>query len=180
VARDRYQRLKAQVTAAQALQGLAATPGLSDELRAHRVIVEWADIVGPRIARVAWPEGLSKGVLWVRVRTSPWLQELTLLKGQLLAQLHAAIGEGGADEAAATRRAPLVTDLRFSLRPKPTEDDDLIARLKKAGLIRVPPPRRRAVPAVGPARAAIEAEADRVDDPELREVIKAVRVRNGR
>lgn len=180
MARDRYQRVKAQVTAAEALQVLATETGLSDELRAHRVIVEWGDIVGPRIAKIAWPEGLSKGVLWVRVRTSPWLHELTLIKGELLARLHAALGEGGPSEAAATRRAPLVTELRFSLRPKPTEDDDLIARLKKAGLVREPRPKKKAVAAVGAEKESIEREASVVDDPELREVIRAVRVRNGR
>lgn len=174
MARDRYQRVRRQVTSAEALQVLATATGLSDELRAHRVIVEWGDIVGPRIAKVAWPEGLTKGVLWVRVRTSPWLQELTLLKGQVLGQLAKALGDTDAG------RPPLVTDLRFSLRPKPTEDDDLIAQLKKAGLVRVPRPRKPAVAAVGEAKASIEREADRVDDPELRELIRAVRVRNGR
>ena len=180
MARDRYQRVRGQVTAGEAVQVLVASNGLADELRAHRLIVEWADIVGARIARGAWPEGLSKGVLWVRVRTSPWLHELTLMKGQLLTQLHAALGEGGAEEPAATRRAPLVSELRFHLRPRPTDDDDLIARLKKAGLVREPRPRKPAVPAVGSDKAAIEAEAEVVDDPELRELIRAVRVRNGR
>src|SRR5688500_18519789 len=119
--------MKRQLTAAEALQVLAAETGLSDELRAHRVIVEWADIVGSRIASVAWPEGLNKGVLWVRVKSSPWLHELTLMKGELLGRLQQALGDddGG--------RPPLVAEMRFHLRPRPTEDDDLIGRLKKAG-----------------------------------------------
>jgi hypothetical protein len=177
VGRDRFPRAKVQLTAAEALVRLADEHGLTDEMRAHRVIVEWRDIVGARIAAVAWPEGLSKGVLWVRVKSSPWLHELTLMKGQLLAQLREAIGDV---EAERRGQRPLVAELRFHLRPRPTEDDDLLARLRAAGLVRVPRGRKPAIPAVGAARAAIEQEAAAVEDPELRELIATVRVRNGR
>ena len=172
VGRDRYRRAKVQLTAAEALKTVAAEHHLTDEMRAHRVIVDWSTIVGPRIAKVAWPESLTKGVLWVRVKTSPWLHELSLLKGPLLAELHQQLGEPD--------RPPLITDLRFSLRPRPTADDDLLGRLRAAGLVREPRPKLTPVAAVGEAKAAIEREADVVDDPELRDVIKAVRVRNGR
>ncbi|HVV86011.1 MAG TPA: DciA family protein [Kofleriaceae bacterium] len=174
--RDRFPRTRAQVSAAQALTTLAAEHGLTDELRAHRVIVEWAEIVGPRIAAVAWPEGLSKGVLWVRVKSSPWLHELNLLRLQLLGELQRAIAAGDGEAG----RPPLVAELRFHLRPRPTEDDDLLARLRKAGIIRRPRAKLVAVPAVGPAKAAIEQEADAIEDAELRELVRAVRVRNGR
>lgn len=174
---DRFKRTRAQITAGQALARLAEEHRLTDELRAHRVIVEWRDIVGARIAAVAWPEGLAKGVLWVRVKSSPWLHELTLLKPQLLAGLQRALGD---DEPERGDRPRLVADLRFHLRPRATHDDDLLAKLRAAGLVRKPRAKVPAVAAVGAARAAIEDEAARVDDPELRELIRAVRVRNGR
>ncbi len=170
--RDRYPRARTAITAAAAIGTITAEHGLTDEMRAHRAIVEWSTIVGPRIAKVAWPESLTRGVLWVRVKSSPWLHELNLLRGQLLTSLARALDEPG--------RSPLVTELRFHLRPRPTEDDDLLARLRKAGLIRQPRPRRQAVAATGHEWAAIEREAEAVDDPELRELIRAVRVRNGR
>ena len=170
--RDRFRRTKTAITAAEALLSVASEYHLTDEMRAHRIIVEWSTIMGPRIAAVAWPEGLSNGVLWVRVKSSPWLHELNLLRGQLMAELHRALGEPD--------RAPLVTELRFHLRPRPTEADDLLARLRKAGLVRVPRAKLRPVAAVGPAKDAIDREADAIEDPELREVIRAVRVRNGR
>ena len=170
--RDRYPRTKNVITAAEALQSITSEHGLTDEMRAHRVIVEWSTMVGPRIAAVAWPEGLNRGVLWVRVKSSPWLHELTLLRGQLLAELHRQNDEPG--------RPPLITELKFHLRPRPTEDGDLIARLRAAGLVRTPRPKLRPVAAVGAAKDAIERDADAVEDPELREVIRAVRVRNGR
>lgn len=177
MARDRFPRTWAQITAGQAVARLADEHGLSEEMRAHRVIVEWRDIVGSRIASVAWPEGLSKGVLWVRVKTSPWLHELSLLKGQLLAQLKDAIGDVEAER----RGLPaLVTELRFHLRPRPTDDDDLLARLRAAGIVRQPRGKVKPVAAVGEAKAAIERDADVVDDAELRELIRSVRVRNGR
>lgn len=186
MSRDRFPRTKAQVTAGRAIEVLAEEHGLTDELRAHRVIVEWEAIVGPRIAAIAWPEGLNRGVLWVRVKNAPWLHELTLMRPELLRRLRAALGEDGelagveTREEAGERRRVLVEDLRFHLRPRPTEDGDLIAKLKAAGLVRQPRPRRKAVPAVGEDKTQIENEAARVDDPELRELIRAVRVRNGR
>jgi len=172
VARDRFPRAKVQLTAGEALARLTTEHGLTDEMRAHRVIVEWSTIVGARIAKVAWPESLTKGVLWVRVKSSPWLHELSLMRGQVLAELNRQIGDPA--------RPPLVTDLRFSLRPRPTDDDDLLARLRAAGLVREPRAKIKPVAAVGPAREMIERDAEKVDDPELREVIRAVRLRNGR
>lgn len=174
MARDRFPRVRGPISAGEAVTRLADEHGLTDEMRAHRVIVEWRDIVGARIAAVAWPESLTRGVLWVRVKSSPWLHELTLMKGELLARLARAIDEG------AGGRPPLVTELRFHLRPRPTDDDDLLAKLRAAGIVRSPRARVKPVAAVGEAKAAIEREADAVDDPELRELIKTVRVRNGR
>jgi Dna[CI] antecedent, DciA len=172
LARDPFRRNKATITAGEALGQITAEHGLTDEMRAHRAIVEWSTIVGQRIAAVAWPESLTRGVLWVRVKNSPWLHELNLMRGQLLAQLARALDEPG--------RPPLITELRFHQRPRPTEDGDLIARLRAAGLVRTPRPRRQAVAAVGEAKAAIEAEAAILEDPELRALVREVRIRNGR
>src|SRR5262245_14560424 len=98
--------------------------GLSDELRAQRVVTEWNDIVGPRIARRAWPDGLSRSgrgdagarVLWVRVSSSPWLHELTLLKEQLTRTILSHLGEPA-----------LFDELRFHLGARAPDAGDLLA-----------------------------------------------------
>jgi hypothetical protein len=47
----------------------------------------WRDAVGGRIADRARPVELSRGTLWVRVATSVWANELSLLSDQLLQRL---------------------------------------------------------------------------------------------
>ena len=53
----------------------------------------WERAVGKEIAVHAQPEELRADRLYVRVRSSAWIQELTLLKPTLLANLNAALGE---------------------------------------------------------------------------------------
>jgi hypothetical protein len=150
--------------------------GLSDELRAHRVVTDWRDIVGARIAQRAWPDGLTRSgrgdagarVLWIRVSSSAWLHELTLLKAQLTATIRDALGEPA-----------LFDEIRFHLGARAPDPTDALAGIKqRAGLTqrRRPPPS----PATGDRRAAIEAETDRVTDGELRALIRGVRIRNDR
>ncbi|MBP6632429.1 MAG: DUF721 domain-containing protein [Kofleriaceae bacterium] len=160
--------MRATRPAAAAVADVLAQRGLTEEIRAQRVVTEWRELVGPRIGARAWPDGLSKRVLWIQVSSSAWLHELTLLKAQLLATLRAALGE-----------PPLFDDLRLHLGSRRPESDDALAGVRA----RPAPPRvtRPApTPATGPHRAAIEAETDAVADDELRELIRRVRIRNDR
>lgn len=78
----------------------AATPigeALEAYLKRHRlkrrldqasVVDDWASIVGPQIAAVTRPEGVAQdGVLFVRVRSAAWMQELQLMSPTILAKL---------------------------------------------------------------------------------------------
>lgn len=150
--------------------------GLTDELRQQRLVTDWRDMVGPRIAQRAWPDGLSrtgKGdagvrVLWIRVASSAWLQELTLLRGQLTDAIRAHVGEPA-----------LFDEVRFHLGAHTPDEEDLLAgcRLRPATPLRKPP---APVPATGAHRLAIEAETAEVADEELRALIQRVRIRNCR
>lgn len=51
----------------------------------------WLQAVGERIAAHAQPGYVRKGVLWVRVSNSVWMQELYFLKGMLLERLNACL-----------------------------------------------------------------------------------------
>jgi predicted nucleic acid-binding Zn ribbon protein len=164
-------RRKEVAPAGVAIDDVLARNGLDEPLRAHRLITEWRDMVGERIAGRTWPDGLSKKVLWVRVANSAWLHELTLLKARLLASIHDALGE-----------PRLVDDLRFHIGARKQVDaDDALAGAafalrtrKKATRLPLPPP------AAGPALQRIERETANVDDDELRDLIRAVRVRHDR
>jgi predicted nucleic acid-binding Zn ribbon protein len=68
--------------------------GLAPKVEAASVLPEWPERVGPQIAAVTEPLRVSDGTLFVAVASSPWLMELTLMKGELMRRLNAGKGEG--------------------------------------------------------------------------------------
>lgn len=105
----------------------------------------WSQALGPRIADRARPMTLEGGVLTVRVATSTWASELSMLKPWLIQRLrHAGFA---------------VTDLRFRVGTIETP-----AR----------PPERRVTRAIPPPAALPRDLAERlsaIEDPELREAV---------
>jgi predicted nucleic acid-binding Zn ribbon protein len=65
------------------LDRVLGTPGASAIWRV------WADAVGPQIARRAEPVRLRGRTLVVAVSSAPWMQELTLLKRNIVTALNA-------------------------------------------------------------------------------------------
>ncbi len=168
MARDRYERHEGEARGlAELLPALAEVHGLGPVMRAQRVLLEWHHLVGPTVARVTAPDGLHRGVLSVWVKTSPWMQELRAMKDRLVADINAGLGD-----------PPLVTDLRLHFGGgRLVAADDPVAQLRAWMRRRQRPAPRRPTPA-GPERAqTIAAEADAVEDEELRALIAAVRTR---
>jgi len=63
--------------------------GLGPRLELTRSVERWAGVVGPQIAAVTRAESVNaQGVLWVRVTTSAWANELSLMSPRILAQLN--------------------------------------------------------------------------------------------
>src|SRR5262249_818654 len=71
-------------SASDAVTAVLALHGITDQLRAGRVLTEWSDLVGPKIAQRTRPDGITDRTLWVEVATSAWLHELNLMRPQLL------------------------------------------------------------------------------------------------
>jgi len=149
--------------AAEAIADALKLRGITDEIRRNRVLTEWDDLVGPRIAQRTRPYGITGRTLIIDVVSSAWLQELNLLRGQLLPQLLQRVGE-----------PKLFDELKFKLagrtgpRPEPPQ------RRAKAA----PAAPRSMLPATGLARETIAREVEAVDDLELRELIARVRIKN--
>ena len=72
--------------------------GLSERLGQYRALVIWDDVVGPQIAARTRPERIRDGVLEVCVDQPAWMQQLQLLKPQLLARLNERLGDGSLRE----------------------------------------------------------------------------------
>ena len=85
----------------EVLGSLVSDLGIGKRLQEYDAVLEWAEIVGPHIARVATAEKISQGVLVVRVSASTWRNELNMRKAELLDRLNTALG------------GKVVTDIRF-------------------------------------------------------------------
>lgn len=62
--------------------------GVGEELARASAVQEWAECVGPEIAQVTWARSVDCGKLIVEVRSSAWMMELNLLKGEILQRLN--------------------------------------------------------------------------------------------
>lgn len=109
-------------------------------------LARWRAAVGPRIADRTRPVALERGTLVVRVVTSVWANELSMLAPEVIAKL----AEHGYD----------VKALRF--RVGPLEVLEGIAQQRDYR--RVPPP--------APLDAALQASLSRLGDDELRSTIE--------
>lgn len=76
------------------LQKILAARGLSSRLDIYRIIGQWEGMVGDVIARHAQPLSLKGKKLSVRVDSSVWMQQLTLLKPELIEKVNRGLGEG--------------------------------------------------------------------------------------
>jgi hypothetical protein len=88
-------------TAARAgdlVEGLLAGLGLHERLHQYRAMLIWDEVVGPQIAARTRPEKIRDGVLEVCVDQPTWMQQLQLIKPQILAKLNARLGDGGLRE----------------------------------------------------------------------------------
>lgn len=153
-------------SAAAAIVAALSFHGISDEVRAQRVIAEWSDLVGPRIAARTRPEGVFERVLHIEVASSAWLHELNLLRSQILSGLTDRLGE-----------PRLFDDLKFRLAGRARRDavTPPRPRTRPAAPVRPAP-----VPATGAAREQIVRDVEQVDDEELRELIARIRIQHDR
>ena len=110
-------------------------------------LAAWRKAVGPRIADRARPVSLERGVLLVKVATSVWANELSMLASDLVARLQ--------------KEGHVVTSLRFKVGTLEREER--------------PPERRtfRKVPAPQPLAPELAAVVAQVPDDDLRRTIES-------
>jgi hypothetical protein len=165
----RRPRAKVAKGAGELVHSVLARYGVEGAMREHRLVTQWDAIVGERVSARAWPDGLHRGVLYVRVTNSAWLHELGFLREALVREANKIVGD-----------PPLVKEVRLHLgdRRQSQDVDDVLAALvgqKRARLA----PRPRLVPPSTADLARIDLEAQGVEDAELRVIIRDVRRRLG-
>lgn len=72
----------------KALDELVESLGIKSKLREQDVFTLWDQAVGERIAQVAKPVRISRGTLFVSVKTSAWRNELNMRKREILVRLN--------------------------------------------------------------------------------------------
>ncbi|MEO6775043.1 MAG: DUF721 domain-containing protein [Kofleriaceae bacterium] len=152
-------------TAKDAIGAALTFRGIANDVRGETLIAEWTDLVGPKIAARTRPDGIFDRVLVIEVVSSAWLQELNLLRAQILAGLIERVGE-----------PRLFDELRFKISGR-ARRHDVIRPRPRAVAAR---PVQAAIPATGLARESIVREVESVDDAELRELIARVRIEHDR
>jgi predicted nucleic acid-binding Zn ribbon protein len=68
--------------------------GLAPKVEAAGAVQEWAGLVGPQIAAVTEALRVSEGTLIVAVANSAWMNELNMMRGELMRRVNAGRKEG--------------------------------------------------------------------------------------
>jgi predicted nucleic acid-binding Zn ribbon protein len=90
--------MRSAARAGDLLAALLTGWGLDTRLLQYRALVIWDEVVGPQISARARPEKIRDGVLEVCVDQPTWMQQLQLLKPQILAKLNARLGDAPLSE----------------------------------------------------------------------------------
>ncbi|MFT5725959.1 MAG: hypothetical protein ACI8PB_000075 [Desulforhopalus sp.] len=76
------------VNVAALLPSLVRNKGWEKQLDLHSIFPEWKNLVNEDFAEHAAPLKIERGVLWLEVENSSWLQQLQYGKFELLADLN--------------------------------------------------------------------------------------------
>lgn len=99
---DPKQKFKTSSSVLQSLFEGGKSP-MSEQFLRWKLWMKWKDVVGATMAEHTEPVGLQRKVLYVWVKNSVWMQQMTFVKGQLIQT----IGE--------KFKKDFIRDIRFTL-----------------------------------------------------------------
>ena len=76
-----------------AIEELVNDLGIKKKLVEVDAVVHWEEVVGRKIAQMTEATRITKGVLFVSVKTSTWRNELTIRKKEIIEKLNNFIGK---------------------------------------------------------------------------------------
>jgi predicted nucleic acid-binding Zn ribbon protein len=65
---------------------------LSEQFLRWKLWARWSDFVGPTVAQNTEPVGFSRGTLYLWVRSSSWMQQLTFMKDHIQTTINQKMG----------------------------------------------------------------------------------------
>ena len=93
--RTRRPPLKRAQSVSSLLKEMLGKPGFGEQITRHQAWLVWDKIVGKQIATRARPLRLRKGVLEVAVDHPVWMQQLQMMKPQILAKIQDEVPSAG-------------------------------------------------------------------------------------
>ena len=76
------------VSLASVLPGVLEAHGVLGQVQRIAALELWPDLVGEHVARVTSAKSVSDATLVVEVRSSAWLMELNMMRGELLQRVN--------------------------------------------------------------------------------------------
>ena len=139
------------------LQGILKKHNILFDSEEQRLLEVWRKAVGPQISAQTRPEKFKRNILFVKVSSSVWMQQLHILKSEIIEKINQHVGN------------ELVTNILFSI-----------------GEIPSTPSRSPYVPSFSPEsyplkdrdKKMIEKSISSVTDLELKEILKRVLTKN--
>lgn len=94
---------------------------VSEQFMRWKLWLNWKDIVGPTTAEYTEPVAYHNGVLWLWVKNSTWMQQMTFMSETIKNTVNQKYKKG------------FVTEIRYTLDRKniPKENSDFKANVKK-------------------------------------------------
>ncbi|MCK4503109.1 MAG: DUF721 domain-containing protein [Desulfuromonadales bacterium] len=135
------------------LQQLLGKPGIGEQISRHQAWLVWDQLVGEQIAAHARPLKLRKGVLEVQVDHPVWMQQLQMLKPQIMEKITAKIPNAG------------ITDIYL----RQTRNPDTYRPKRK---VSTEPPAWTKTELTATEKELIENELQVVNNPELKEELR--------
>lgn len=118
---DPKQKFKTSSSVLMSLFESGKSP-LSEQFLRWKLWMKWREVVGDAIADNSEPVGLQRGLLYVWVKNSVWMQQMYFLKSQIKSSINTKFKKG------------FVKDIRFTLdrRAVPTDNSsDLKNQIQK-------------------------------------------------
>ena len=75
------------------LNKLVENLGIENQLLENKAIVEWPNIVGPKISKNSKAERIKDGILFVKTSNNVWKNELTFYKMDLIKKINSELGK---------------------------------------------------------------------------------------
>jgi predicted nucleic acid-binding Zn ribbon protein len=139
------------------LQGILKKHNINIDSEEQRLLETWNKAVGLQISAHTRPEKLKRNTLFVKVSSSVWMQQLHILKSDIIEKINQLLGKG------------LIKNVHFSIGEIPTTPS------RNPYLSSFSP---ESYPLKDKEKKLIEKNTSSVTDHELKEILKRVMTKN--